>query len=404
MNRPIRIGFPIIKNIATTKTIVRLATLALDYGHEVVYYTGNQEEDFERDYSHSKIPIIHLPIPRMETSASFQKRLSRYRNLKILLQTKIVPNVDVVVACNDTSPFTFPIVAWARLFKIPTVYYQEGSLGFATLTARGNLLQFLRRAKSLWFDALYHRRFGLTFKWNYALGLNCDFVFAYGTMAKEYFLQFFPEDKVRVVGYVMFDKKSNMTTLKPNKSNRNIYPLQPSVRYSTPESIANEVVQIAKVVGVDLGFPIVIKSRMNFEKVDAILKDEFVKLPHEGRITLVSEGDAVDMLDDADAMLVVSSTVAYYALLKGLPILQLKYMDTGTDLDFYQTGASIPVYSSDELKMKLPLLLNDEDTRTKVYDGMQKAVERHLYKLDGKSGERFVKELEKVVGEITEPV
>ncbi|MCX7835701.1 MAG: glycosyltransferase family 4 protein, partial [bacterium] len=380
--------------MATTKMILTLARLLLHHGHQVVFFATETKQEYEKSYTGLGVPIQRLPIDYPNLRSYSFKRLWKFKNLRRLLQQKVNLDIDVLVTCNDTSVFTFPVVAYSKLKKIPTVYYQEGSLGLTTFNVKENLGKFLRRVKSYLFDAVVYRWYGLTFRWFYALGLDCDYVFVYGTIAKEYYEKFFPPECVKLIGSVMMDHAIQPRTLKPNLNNRIIYPLQISVKYTNPDSLAKEIIKIAITV-TQQGYFLFIKSRKDFDEVDRILRTELSPLIESNQVQLQTEGDAVDLLDDFDAMLVASSTVAYYALLKGLPIIQLKYMDAGFELDFYQYGASIPIYHTEELPAALHHALHNENARESLFQGMEQAIKRHLYQLDGKSGERFVRELEK---------
>lgn len=391
-----RIGIPIFKNVATTKIILTLSNLLLKRGHQVQYFTVNQQNDLEQDYQHPQIPIIRLPLQIPQSTSFGTMRLTKYRNLRTLIQNKTQLNIDCLVTCNDTSPFTSALVLYSRICKIPTIYYQEGSLGVSTLSGKQNTLKFLRKAKSYLFDAVMYRRYGFQFHWFYALGLDCDYVFVYGTAAQKYYEKFFEPNQVKLVGSVMMDHAKTVTSLKSNTGNRILYPLQISVKFQSPESLAHEIVKIATTI-TQAGYWLLIKSRKDFDKVDAILRTELSDLLQSNQIQLQTEGDAVDLLDEVDGMIVASSTVAYYALLKGIPIIQLNYMDTGTELDFYQYGASIPVFNAQDLPAALHDALQNETKRIQLFQGMQQAIERHLYRLDGKSGERFVQAVEQIV-------
>ena len=292
---------------------------------------------------------------------------------------------------------------WARLCEIPSIVLQEGMMLTLApgaeprrdLEKRGTL-----RAKASWLIRhVPHDLFRIRVPYVYA-----DYFCAYGEAGRREIVRHGRlKETVFVVGNPSFDHVTGLPEPIPVRKGRN-----------TLLYVQQDIVER----GVELQF---------FEELAAICCDEadnhlVVKLhPHsllnrhallqvlltsEARARLLEvrdRGDAADMLEEVDVLLTVTSTTAYHALVRGVPVITVNYLTEGFgEFDAFEYGGVIDVRSPHDLRKAIYDAVTNEELRYRLHDGASRVIEQHLFRLDGGASDRIAQVVVEVAQARTE--
>ncbi len=109
-----------------------------------------------------------------------------------------------------------------------------------------------------------------------------------------------------------------------------------------------------------------------------------------GRVRIARGGTATQLILEAAAVLVISSTIALEAMLLARPVLFLGPRDPESPFAPPEDGGGIRVDSADGLAAVLDGLVRDPAARAKVLEGQDEFLASHYAALDGKAAERVV--------------
>lgn len=109
----------------------------------------------------------------------------------------------------------------------------------------------------------------------------------------------------------------------------------------------------------------------------------------EQAVQFVFTGDIQDMIAQADVFVAACSASAYRALVEGVPVVLLEGLPSPFRLDLTDYNAALRVDTPGELVTALGRALDDPQTRLHLQPGVDLAIERHLYRLDGGAARRM---------------
>ena len=115
-------------------------------------------------------------------------------------------------------------------------------------------------------------------------------------------------------------------------------------------------------------------------------------------IEIVDQGDAVDLLSQARALLVATSTTAYHAIVAQIPLVVLDYYSEDVRFDVGSSAGATVVASSDMLESKLRKTLFDTEHRKSLSEGRSGLLREHLHQLDGHASLRIANAIASSIG------
>lgn len=117
----------------------------------------------------------------------------------------------------------------------------------------------------------------------------------------------------------------------------------------------------------------------------------------DANILLVPKNsDTFEQLYVSDVMITRDSTTALEAVALDKPVLILNLGNKPDRVDFVKQGVAKGVYKSEDFKPTLEILLKDDSSLKK---NREKYIEEYLYKIDGKSSERVVDAVKRVIND-----
>ena len=110
--------------------------------------------------------------------------------------------------------------------------------------------------------------------------------------------------------------------------------------------------------------------------------------PSEEDVEFIHAGDVQDLVASAGVFVTAHSTAAYRALVEGVPVVLLDGLDPYDRLDLERDGAAVLARGPDEVVGAIRTALEDGTARVGLRAGVERAITRHLYRVDGRSSER----------------
>ncbi len=108
-----------------------------------------------------------------------------------------------------------------------------------------------------------------------------------------------------------------------------------------------------------------------------------------GRVRIARTGDAMELMRNAAAVLVISSTIALEAMLLGLPVIFLGPPDPESPFHPPEDGGGVRVESAQELATVVGDVIQNPAVRRRILDGQEAFLLGHYASLDGRAAERL---------------
>ena len=204
------------------------------------------------------------------------------------------------------------------------------------------------------------------------------------------------EKSIYVTGSPAFDNIHNRLPLRTNRMDSVMYVQQ---RMNMPlEERIPLYSQVINTVINELGYKLIFKLHPNSFSEFKTVKELAVKhkIP-DGYLEVLDHGDAVELLDRVDAVLLATSTTAYHAAVAGVPIVILDYYSNSIRFGIGNTGGGAVVSKPKELPELLRKVMTNADYRQQLYDEAGRLIEEHLLALDGRSVKRVVEVIRRLL-------
>lgn len=270
---------------------------------------------------------------------------------------------------------------------IPTVLIQEGMTLQSTdaairRTPRLMVMDVVRRMRERvapeLFQALEH-------------GMHTRYACVYGPLkAASLIACGKPQDDIFVTGNPLFD------TVVPRRIDA--YPRSRTILYAH-EVLGHDLdaearwwralVQASRDIGAKLIFKMHPRSPFSESHICELLN----LAPANTAVQFVSSGDIQDMIADAGVFVTACSTSTYRALVEGVPAVVLQGVPAPYRIDLPDYGAALAVCRPDALAQTLRAALDAPDVRLGLQPGVDRAIERHLYRVDGQASHRVARVL-----------
>ncbi|MDE4907339.1 CDP-glycerol glycerophosphotransferase family protein [Methanogenium marinum] len=115
---------------------------------------------------------------------------------------------------------------------------------------------------------------------------------------------------------------------------------------------------------------------------------------HINVIILPRDSDTYEQLTVCDLLIVKKSTTAMEAVALNKPVIVLNLSGKPDVIDYVEEGVALGVYKENDLSIAIEKLLKDD---SELADNRESYVGKYLYKIDGKSTERVVQLIKKMV-------
>ena len=96
-------------------------------------------------------------------------------------------------------------------------------------------------------------------------------------------------------------------------------------------------------------------------------------------------------------MLTINSTAAIEAIILDKPVIVVNLTGEVDIMPYAQSGAALGVYKEEELVSAINDALNDKNTIRQLKEARKMFESEHAYKVDGKSTERVVELIERII-------
>jgi len=123
-----------------------------------------------------------------------------------------------------------------------------------------------------------------------------------------------------------------------------------------------------------------------------IMEEENIKVP-----VIDPKSDIFEAIYASDIIATFSSTTATEAIIMDKIVLIVNLTGQEDPMPYVSSGAAVGVYNKEFLVHTLQNILKDEDLRNNLQLGRERFIRDHLYKIDGKSTDRFVELVKRMV-------
>jgi Alpha-2,8-polysialyltransferase (POLYST) len=290
---------------------------------------------------------------------------------------------------KDSGGLIKMLIYWCKSKGIPTVVVQEG-ISYR-LKAGSHPKMFIREAgirrmpRVLMHGIISRLPFELTKR--SPLYSYSDYVCCYGPRMKEALTDMgrSPES-IFVVGCPALDDQRGVPEIKPVSGRRVLFAQQSFGRMEREMSfyrqLAMECVDL-------LEYRLIFKTHPRGGISGPVLEKELRRaIQNQEKLTIVAEGDVNDMMDEADVFITCHSTSIYHALIRRIPVITVSFLDEYATFDRNGLDAIREVSTPGELVNALKCAMEDESVRQRYARGAERAIEQHLFKLDGNASKR----------------
>jgi hypothetical protein len=95
------------------------------------------------------------------------------------------------------------------------------------------------------------------------------------------------------------------------------------------------------------------------------------------------------MLQDVQVLVTICSTVAYHAMIHGVPVVTVSYLDPEREFDAYRYGGALNVTCRQGLSVAIQEAMENDEVRRGLHAGALRVIEDHLFRLDGGAANRI---------------
>jgi hypothetical protein len=350
------------------------------------------------DYSLAGTHIVQLPLKARLRGLPFPNPLVL---LYMFAELKgILPGISfgALVTHLDDYGFGKLMCYWARRSAIPSIVLQEGMmLAFGPGDVPGEEVKgrlSLGSAASRLVHHIPHDLFLYRKPYIYA-----DYFCAYGDVGRREMERHgrLPET-IFVVGNPSFDHvmRPESPPAVRNKS-RTIMYIEQYIAEEKKELEFLEHLSMACCEEADDELIIKLHPSSTLKRIE-LVKALFHLENWSRAVHVIDSGDAVDMLDGVDLVLLINSTVAYHAMVKGIPVITVNYLAKGFgEFDASRYGGALDVRTPQDLRKALCDALTNEVVRERLHRGANRVIDDHLFKLDGSASTRIAQVIVNVV-------
>ena len=331
----------------------------------------------DADIAHWK----HITLPVQWYSDSFTNTVQMLQGLRIVQRLDLRAKFGVFVTFIDVNWSPRLLALACAQQGVPSVLLQEG-VAFQVQPAPrprslrlfcGSIIRQIReRAAPHIFREIED-------------GISSEYACVYSAFKAESLVRNGKQpERIIITGNPLFDRLSQRS-IDPYPRNRTILYAHQMLCEDFATEIAwwKALVQASQQVGAQLIFKMHPRSGLSEEQLR-----NFLDNPDPLTVQIVPTGDVQDMIADAGVFVAACSASSYRALIDGVPIVQLEGLPTIYHLDLADYGAVLPVYTPDALADTFRAALDEPHTRLALQQGVDMAIKRHLYKLDGQATQR----------------
>jgi hypothetical protein len=216
-------------------------------------------------------------------------------------------------------------------------------------------------------------------------GMHMQYACVYGPLQAESLIaRGKPRENIIITGNPLFDTAIPKRIDAQPRSRTILYAHQTlSQDLDTEIAWWRALVKASLDIGANLIFKIHPRSVLSVAQIRDILG-----ICDDASVTFISNGDIQDMVAEVGVFVTACSTSAYRAMVEGVPIIVLEGLPTMYRFDLPDYGAALSVHQPGELPRVLQLALEDPQVRVGLQKGVNTAIERHLYRLDGQASRR----------------
>ena len=374
------------ESYVTLKSVLKVFKMSIVY--RKLWKDLETDKGFTNSLKYKNIPLYDLM--RGEFSYLFSKTfVGAVGFIEVMKRVIDVEKPDIIVEACEYGAYGRSAVVEAKLRGIPTIGIQHGII---TPTH---------------FD---YRYLAHEINYNSILDPNrCpipDKTAVYGTYHKDILTRIcgYPEDSVVVTGQPRYDILYHADKIYSKEKFLNRYKINPDhkiVLWATQwgvnddENIKNFKAIFETVEGMKNTTLIIKQHPREGERETKIIEKHLNNYKISAVVT-PKDSDTYEQLFICDLMITKNSTIAVEAIALNKPVIVLNLSEEPDAVDYVEEGIALGVYKEEDLKPAIEKLLKDDSELAK---NRGRYIGKYLYKIDGKSTERVVKLIEKMIKE-----
>lgn len=361
------------------------------YWFKLVFFVSKQKKKFKRiflklskhpdlfdEFLYKGLPLFPMIKDRLEYF--FLEEIENY--LKYIKITEILikqHKIKAIILTNDVLPFEKSLVLVAKKYNIPTIVVQFSVPGdvFA-------FYPFISDRLIIWGE--------YTKEWLIKNGIGIK--------------------KLSIAGSSRFDsyKKEEKINIEDIKNRLNL-PLNKKIVLYSPQYMIKELkytglylnpgershldYHLFKAISEFRGVHLVIKLHPSDKDVDFILNS--LKKAGCKNYSILTDVDFYKVLVSCDVLITTWSTTGIEGMLVGKPIISVNLKKNKYPLPYIESKATFGVRKPSDFVIALKKTLYDKNYSKKIRRNVYKFMDNNLHKLDGKSTERVMELIQKML-------
>lgn len=318
---------------------------------------------------------------------SFCSTVQQIEMAKKMIETE---NPDLILLVNEYGPFELSLVVAGKIKNIPVLTVQHGII---TPTHDGYIHSKDELSTNGSIKSPYYP--------------IPDKTAVFGTYHKDLLTKVsaYPENSVVVTGQPRYDilyhaneiynKEQFLKKYNINKNHKIVLWTTQCHGLSDDENNANFKAMFGTLQNLQ-DVTLILKQHPGEGKKYTKMIEDALKYCHLNIVIPPKDSDTYEQLYVCDLMITRHSTTAMEAVALNKPVIVLNLSGKPDIINYVEEGVALGVYRENNLKIAIEKLLDDD---SELAENRRSYIEKYLYKIDGKSTERVVQLIKKMLDE-----